>query len=87
MGDSLAGGPIGDLVRGLGGGEAAGGDGTQGASWAGAAGGHSGLVAAKGGEGVRLSGFISSGMNGSGKKRVPGDVTAVIWKKKQKIRM
>ena len=81
----------GDLVGELGGdeaetvkGEATGegdgeGAGTDKASWTGAGEGHSGLLAA--GERLVLSGFVSSGMNGSGKKRVPGDFTRGIWKR------
>lgn len=42
---------------------------------------HSGLLAT--GEGVVRSGFFSSGMNGSGKKRVSGDFTRGICKGKK----
>lgn len=80
----------GDLVSELGGdeaesltGEAAAaetgaGEGTDKGSWTGAVGGHSGLLAA--GEGIVLSGFVSSDRNGSEKNRVPGDFTRGIWK-------
>lgn len=50
------------------------GEGTAEGSWAGTGEGHTGLLAAVEGDGVVLMGFVSSGMNGSGKKRVPGDL-------------
>lgn len=55
------------------------GEGTGEASWTGTGEGHSGLMAAGRGEDSVLSGFVSSSMNGSGKKRVSGDFTRVIW--------
>lgn len=57
------------------------GEGTGDASWTGTGTGegHSGLLAAGRGENGVLSGSVSSGMNGSGKKRVLGDLTRVIW--------
>lgn len=53
------------------------GEGTADGSWTGADEGHGGLSAAGEGDGVVLSGFSSSGMNGSGKNRVPGDFTRI----------
>lgn len=55
------------------------GEGTEEGSWTGAGEGYSGLLAAGEGDGVALTDFVSSGMKGSGKKRVPGDFTA--WKR------
>lgn len=81
---------MGDLVVELGRGEAGAltgeaetgarvGEGREEGSWTGTGEGHSGLLAAGGGEGVVLSaGFVSSGKYGSGKKRVPGDFTRII---------
>lgn len=89
-GDSTAGEMMGDLVSELRGDEAGRlmgeaavrvGEGTEEGSWTGGGEGHSGLLAA--GEGVEPSVFLSSGMNGSGKKRAPGDFTSVIWKRKK----
>lgn len=84
-GDSTAGELMGDLVSELRGDEAGRltgeaavgvGEGTEEGCWTGAGEGHSGLLAAR--EGVEPSVFLSSGMNGSGKKRMPGDFTGVI---------
>lgn len=47
--------------------------------WAGPGEGHSGLLVAR--DGAVLSGFVSSGMSGSGKKPVPGDLTSSTCKK------
>lgn len=92
-GDSVAGlsgEPMGDLVGELGreetgtlAGEAAAavGEWTEERLWAGPGERHCGLLAA--GDGVVLSGFVSSGMNGSGKKRVPGDFTSGICKERR----
>ncbi len=84
---------MGDLVVELGRGEAGAltgeaetgarvGEGTEEGSWTGTGEGHSGLLAAGGGEGIVPSaGFVSSGKYGSGKKRVPGDFTRITWKR------
>lgn len=86
---------MGDLVVELGRGEAGAltgeaetgarvGEGTEEGFWTGTGEGHSGLLAAGEGEGegvVLSAGFVSSGKYGSGKKRVPGDFTRVIWKR------
>lgn len=95
-GDSMAGSTgelVGDLVVELGGGEAGTlteeveaavavgvGERAEEGSWTGKGDRHSGLLADGEGKGVVLSGFVSSGMNGSGKKRVPGVFTKLIWK-------
>ncbi len=79
MGDSV--GEIGGDETGTLTGEAAAarvGEGTEEGSWTGTGEGHSGLLAT-GGDGVPLVDFVSSGMKGSGKKRVPGDFTT--WKR------
>lgn len=52
-----------------------------GGPWTGTGEGHSGLLAVGEGDGVVLSGLKSSGMNGSGKKRAPGEFTRVILKR------
>lgn len=57
------------------------GKGTGDDSWTGAGEGHSGLLEV--GDGVIFSGFVSSGMKGSGKKWTPGDFTGLIYKTKQ----
>lgn len=57
------------------------GEGTGDNCWTGAGEGHSGLLEV--GDGVIFSGFVSSGMKGSGKKRRPGDFTGLIYKTKQ----
>lgn len=64
---------------------AAAGEGTEERLWARPGEGHCGLLVA--GDGVVLSGFVSSGMNGSGKKRVPGDFTSCICKETEKVRI
>lgn len=94
-GDSMAGSTgelMGDLVVELGGGEAGRltggveaaavrvGEKAEEGLWTGTGDRHSGLLAAGEGKGVALSGFVSSGMNGSEKKRVPGVFTTFIWK-------
>lgn len=80
-GDSMAGltgEMMGDSAGDLGGDEAGAaaarvGEGTEEGLWAGAGEGHTGLLAT--GDGVVRSSVTSSGMKGSGKKRVPGDFT------------
>lgn len=54
------------------------GEGTEEGSWTGAGEVDSGLLVAGEGDGVDLCGFISSGRNGSEKKRAPGDLTRFI---------
>lgn len=48
---------------------------------------HNGLLVAGEGVEVVLSSGISSGMNGSGKKRVPGVFSKLIWKESNEIRI
>lgn len=61
------------------------GDGSEERAWTGEDEGLRGLLAA--GDRDVFSGFISSGIKGSVKKRVPGDFTGVIWKETEKLRI